>query len=212
MAKKLAQDATIETLEDEIMYTIAALKADPDALDLEEKTRDWFPQVDALRAYDREVRQTLANADASRVVCNERLDMAVVEFGRSLLYEVDNDRSAPRWTGFFPEPPSAFIRKPLNDEVAAVQGWLGGPSDAILEAHRTALTETSAQAQAAVISSAGESSWRANLRARRAEVADALTSARDALYTELVLRAQERKLSRTWPDAFFRVEGRSRAA
>ena len=206
MARKLLADMTLDTLEDEINFTVAALMADEDASDLVATTADWLSWIDEVRAFDRGVRQQVTQVDAGRVMANERLDKAVLDFADDLLADVDKDRGSARWLGFFKVAPTSFVRHPLADEVMSIQGWLEASSDPVLETHRTELSKRVGAAQSALVSTRGLPSKRSELHQRRDALAARLTAARDALHERLAERARERKLGRSWADAFFRVE------
>jgi hypothetical protein len=206
MARMLIAEMPLDSLEDEVMFTIAALKADEDAADLLPMTADWLTWIDQARVTERMVRQAVADADAARIVANARLDQACIAFADDLLRDVDKDRSSPRWLGFFKVAPNLFIKQPLSDQVLTVRGWLELTDDPILETHREALTKRSSDAQTALVATQGLAMKRGTLHQQREQLAKQLTEARDALRSELGNRARERKLGRSWPDTFFRVE------
>lgn len=209
MPRQLAADMTLDALEDEVIYTQSALRADPDATDLITLTADWFPQIDAVRAADRSLRETIGNTDASRMVANQRLDSACIVFGRELLYDVGNDRSSPRWTQFFKVAPAQFVRQALSKQVTTIRGWLAGATDPVLDAHRTTLSSWSTSADVALVNTQALATLRGQQWQLRSQLTSTLTQSRDALHRMLAQRAQERKLDRDWPDVFFRTDTRA---
>lgn len=208
MPRQLAADMTLDALEDEVIYTQSALRADPDATDLIAMTADWFPQIDAVRAADRSLRETIGNTDASRMVANQRLDSACILFGRELLYDVGNDRSSPRWTQFFKVPPGQFVKQALSKQVNTIRGWLAGATDPVLDVHRTTLSSWSTSADTALVNTQALATLRGQQWQLRTQTTSTLTQSRDALHRVLAQRALERKLDRDWPDVFFRTETR----
>lgn len=206
MPRKLDGSSTLDTLEDEVMFTIASLQADPDAAELLSATSDWMAKIDSVRAIDREVRQAVATTDAKRVNANIRLDIAVLSFADELLMDVDKNRQDPRWQEFFKETPSRFVNRPLQEEVTTVQGWVSASSDPVLENNRSSLSAYANEAQTALVSTASLSSRRSSLKQARAALAEGLTADRDALHRQLAERARASELPRTWPDSFFRTE------
>jgi hypothetical protein len=215
MAARIDIDDTLDHMEDEILYTRAALAADPDASDLLASTDDWLAQVDAARERDRAARVAVSEASASRRVANGRLDAACVGFGDALYLAAGKDRAAARWTRFFrgaTSTASRFVRQPLRDEVAAVRAWLGVTGDDVLDAHRAELERWATAAQQALERTDATATARGEARVAREELADALTRQRDGLEAELVGRGQDRGLARDWPAVFFRTQRRSRGA
>lgn len=205
MPRKLIDKMPLDDLEDEIMYTIAALKADENTQDFIPTAEGWMTHVDEVRATDREVRQTVANVDAARMMANEYLDQTCVAFGDDLYYDVDKDRKCTRWTQFFPVAVSAFVRQPLSKQVNAVRGWLASAQDPVLEQYRSDLEKWVTKADDTLVQTSGLAGQRARVWAQRESLAELLTNERDVLRDLLAQRARELKFSRTWPDLFFRT-------
>jgi len=207
MPRKLVPEMTLDTFEDEVLFTTAALEADEDAHDLASTTAHWLEGIDEVESTDRQVRQAIASADAKRSMANQRLDIAVLKFADDLLADVDKDRESPRWLEFFKLAPSRFVKVALADQVNNVQGWVSSSSDPILLEHLDSLSRRATDAQSALVSTTGLSSRRSTLKQKRAQLGESLTTDRDALHRKLAERAQERKLPRSWADAFFRTDG-----
>jgi len=206
MPRKLDPRDTFDTLEEEVMFTIAMLQADEDAADLVPEAEGWMGGIDATRGSDRLFRQEAVSIDAGRISANQRLDIAVVGFADALLIDCGKDRQSTRWRSFFPQVPSLFIKQPLAEETAAVRSWLEASADPILNQHRDAMEKRADNASIALSATRNLSIKRATNLQQREGLAQQLTAARDALHGTLVKRAQERKLPRDWPVAFFRVE------
>lgn len=205
MARALDANTTFDDHEDEAMFTIAAIQADPDAADLLPMTTTWLPQITTARANALTMRQQAANADALRIVANGRLDAACVAFGDSLYAAVQKDRASARWKTFFSETVSSFVKQGLDRQVKMVKGWLG-LTDTALDAHRSALTKWSDAAADAQVKTAAVGSARGQVWQQREALGDALTRERDGLHAALGQRARDRNLPRDWPDLFFRVQ------
>lgn len=201
-------DSTFETLEEEVLYTASALVADDDARDLLPATASWMGRIDEARLADRGVRAEAMAAEAQRQVANQRLDDSCRAFGDELYLACSKDRESARWKQFFAEAVSKFVRKALAAQVLTVQGWLTS-SDEVLLRHKAGLERWVGVADAALVRDRALSLRRGENWERRKGLCAALTRERDALHAALVRRAVERKLSRGWPDTFFRVSTRS---
>lgn len=205
MARKLTESMTFDDLEDECMFTTAALQADENAADLVSMTSSWMPAISDVRGIDLSVRQTAANVDAARIVANYNLDLACVSFGDELYLACGKDRQSNRWTQFFRERVSEFTKMALSEQTSRVNGWLTSASDPVLENHRADLTKWATSAATALTNTAGLSSLRAQVWQKREQLAKDLTDGRDKLEAALGDRARERGLPREWPATFFRV-------
>jgi hypothetical protein len=215
MAAKIHPDDTFDEIEQEILYTRAALEADPDARDLLATTDAWMPRVDDARASERNARAAEMRAAAMRRVANGRLDAACQSFGDELYLAVGKDASSARWTRYFSgaeRTVSTFIRQAFGAQIARVRAWLDVTGDAVLDRHREALDTWSAAGAAANVQTSGSATVRGEARIAREVLAEDLTRARDGLEVALVTRAQERDLQRTWPSLFFRVRTRDAEA
>jgi hypothetical protein len=206
MARKLTPQLTLDALEDEVLFTRAALKSDEHTQDLLSMTDSWLGLIDAVRASDRQLRERIADVDASRMLANEYLDLACTAFGDELYLDVDKDRTSRRWLQYFSMPVSRFIRQALSAQVATVKGWLGLPlgTDPLLDQHRELLQSRVDRADKASTDTRGLTPLRGTLWQQRTQLAESLTQSRDELRDVLGQRARELKLGRTWPDAFFK--------
>lgn len=207
MARKLTSSLPLDDLEDEILYTRAALKADTTAAALLSLTDSWLPLVDAHRATDRTFREKEADVDAARILANQYLDLACMSFGDGLLMDVNKDREAPRWRQFFADPPSRLVQKALSEQVEVVSGWLAlsEGTDPVLDTYRTELTAQSSRASRALVDTRSLTVLRGTVQQERETLVERLTQGRDALRETLGQLAREKSLPRTWPDAFFKT-------
>lgn len=211
MAAKIPKTMPLDDMEDEIIFTRAAVGADPDARDLLPLTDDWMPWVETARARDRDARIAVATAFALRRVSNLRLDAACEEFGDELELAVKKDFKGSRWLRFFSGAANTvkrFIRLRFSEQVGRVTGWLTGAGDEVLEKHRAPLTTWSEAGQQALNATRATSQVRGDAAIEREETAEALTRGRDGLEATLVARANERGLPREWPKTFFKPRTR----
>jgi hypothetical protein len=211
MPRKLTAKMSFETYEDEVLFTRAAVAADPDAAPLASHTDGWLALIKSARDTDIKARTAVANADAARIVANGRLDAACVAFGDDLYTAVGKDTSSPRWRKFFAIAVSRFVRQALSRQVRQVAGWLAQTDDAALTQHRSALTTWSGKADAALTQTAALAVVRGEAWTVFEQLAEDLTRERDGLRDALASVARDKGLPRTWPDLFFRVESRGRA-
>ena len=204
--RKTTAEMPFDEMDDEIYFTRATLKADPDAVDLLPMTDDWLALVDAARAKERQARIADLDATAARVISNHHLDRACAAFGDDLYLAVGKERESPRWTRFFPVAVSRFIKMRFDKQVQQVKAWLQpGVNDATLEQHRPALTKWSNAADASIALTHGVAMVRGAARMAREQLAEDLTRERDGLHDALTTRARERGLGRDWANQFFRV-------
>jgi hypothetical protein len=195
---------TFEEIEDEVLFTRSALKADPDAEDLLPMTDGWMAMLDEPKRLSLAAREAKADADGSRIVSNHRLDEICTRFGDELFLDVGKDRTSRRWTQHFSVVVSKFVRQALGKQVTSVRAWLDSSTDAILERHRETLTLWGNRADAALVATKATAIPRGNAWVAREDLAEGFTAARDGLYETLAARAREHSLDRSWPDIFFR--------
>lgn len=209
MIRKVNSKSTFDDMEDEVFFTRAALKADPDATDLLAMTDDWLPMIDAARAKGREARMAATDATAARVIANHRLDYACTAFGDDLYLAVGKDRDAPRWRQFLTGPVSRFIKMRFPKQVQTVKSWLA-PSvkDPVLDRHRGPLTTWSDASARSLEQTAAAAMVRGAARIAKEQLGEDLTRERDGLFEALSARARDRGLPRDWPRQFFRVSPR----
>ncbi len=204
MPRMMSLTMTIDDMEDEILFTVAALEADPDAKVLLSHTDGWLPRLDELRSEVRKLRLQAGKTQAAKAVAKTRLDTACGALGDTHFLVINKNRESSRWKKFFPSTISAFQREPLADKVAAVFGWLIVTDEPALEQHRSNLTKWATAARTALDATAQQHILRANLQQTRDTHAQQLTADRDKLHELLSGIARDQGLSRTWPDTFFR--------
>jgi hypothetical protein len=207
--REIKADDPLDDVDDEVFFTRAGVKADPDAVDLLPMTDDWLGLVDAARAKDRQARIAEADATAVRVVGNYHFDRACTHFGDDLYLAVGKNRESARWLQFFPISVSRFIKIRFDKQIQKVKGWLApNVTDAIVDKHRAPLTTWCNASANALEQTTSAIMVRAAARIAREQLADDLTRERDGLYDALSERARERGLPRDWPRQFFRVSTR----
>jgi hypothetical protein len=208
--RKITPTSTFDEMEDEVLFTLAALKADPDAAPLAPMADGWLDMLDHARAKDRAARKAQCEADATRIVANGRLDRACEKFGDDLYLAVDKDRSSPRWLQFFNVSVSRFVRQRLETQVQRVRGWLT-TKDTLFADHRDGLDRWSQAAGDAIIQTRAVALVRGEARIAREELAEDLTRERDGLHDALSVQGRSLGLAREWPDLFFRIQSRAGA-
>jgi len=206
--RKITERMTLDDVETEILYTEAALRADPDAEDLLPLTDNWLDRLDQERQRSRDVRRAVATVDATRIVADGRLDQACTAFGDELYLETGKNRNSPRWKQFFNAPVSRFVRTALPRQVTRVRAWLQA-NDPVLERHRPEIEKWVARADDSLVKTRGLALTRGEAAIARTQFVEDLTHDRDGLSEALAARARERGLGRQWPDNFFRSSSRS---
>lgn len=204
MPRKLIAQLPFEEIEDEILFTQAALAADPDAKDLVALTESWLALINKAQATELQLRRDIANTDAARVVANARLDQACVAFGDDLLFAAGKDRGSPRFKQFFGGPVARFIRTALPRQIAQVRAWLSSTDEVFLK-HKPELEKWVQAADTALIATRALALKRGENAVTKDELGSDLTRERDSLAETLAARARERNLDRAWPKTFFRV-------
>jgi len=210
MPRKLIAKLPFEEIEDEILFTQAALAADPDAKDLVPLTESWLALIDKAQATELDLRRQVAHTDAARMVANARLDQACIAFADELWMAAGKDRAATRFKQFFREAPRLFVRMALPRQIAQVRAWLESRDEVFLR-HKPNLEKWVQEADAALVATRALALKRGESAIARDELASDLTRERDGLAENLAARARERKLDRAWPKTFFRT-GPSRPA
>lgn len=210
--REITAEFTLDDTEDEVLFTRAALKADPNANHLLPMTDDWLSLVDAARAKDRDARVANADATAARAVTNFHFDHACTQFGDDLFLAVGKDRESARWTQFFPIAVSRFVKMRFDKQIQKVQGWLApNVTEPALDKHRPALTTWANAAAAALGQTSAVSLVRGAAQMAREQLAEDITRERDALYDALSVHGRTKSLPRDWPKQFFRVSTRKSA-
>jgi hypothetical protein len=211
MPRQFDVETTNEELVDEVLFTRAALRADPDAASLLPRTDAWLGWIDELRIKQRNTAEAVANTDAARAVANSRLDYVTSRFGDSLNLAVKKDRASARWKQFFGGYASfvEFCKQALGSQVLAVLAW-EPIQDATFEPFRADAIKWARAAETALSHTAATATVRGEAALLEEKVVGDLTRERDGLHAALVNIANEKELPRGWPDTFFRVGARAK--
>ena len=207
MARKIRSKTTLDAVEHEILFTRSAIKADPNAEYLLEKTDAWEGQLEPVRALDKTVSTLDAEVRSSRGIINRYLDKLCRRFGDELFVAVERNTQSTRWTTFFKTSVSTFLEQPFADQVSAVRTWLGAEGDDVLEKYRKELESWVTRAEKLFDEEETLTTYRNRLWQAREELTSGLTKARDALDRDLADRAVELGFERSWHKLFF-VTGR----
>ena len=202
MARAITEDFTFDEMENETLFSRAALRADPNASDFVLTTNPWLGFVASARAQDLAARTALQESTASRVIANQRLDETCRNVGRALSAELKNDRSSARWARIFGGTVDEFIHKPLAVQATACKSWLE-TDEPVLAPFRADIALWANAAEAAIRATSDSGQVRGTALVGRESVAETLTRARDGLHAALVARANERNLPRDFADGFF---------
>lgn len=209
--RKLTSDTTLDDHERAIIYTRAAVAADPNARDLLRLTDGWEGLLDAARAKRRASWVAQVGADAQRRVSNEGLDNSCTAFGAEV--SLEDKPGTERFRFFFRNATvSRFIKQPFAAQVGAVEAWLTTSEHPVLERHRARITPWVQAARAALTATAAAAVPMGQWQITRATFAEDMTRERDALWAALDERRRERNLPRDWPGLFFMVRETKRGA
>lgn len=207
--RQITPEMPLDDVEDEIGFTRASIKADPNAADLLPMTDDWFDLVDAVRTKDRQARLAEADANAARIIANYHLDGACARFGDDLFLAVGKNRESARWTQFFSVAVSSFVKMRFDKQIQKVKSWLApNVNDPIVEKHRNDLTTWVNASTASLEKTSTAAMTRASFKMAREQLANDLTRERDGLFETLSARARDKGLPRDWSKQFFRVSNR----
>lgn len=207
MVKQINPDMTFDEMENECIFSRAAMRADRNASDMIPTTASWMDWIETVRDLERNARTEFQQATASRMIANARLDGTCRAFGRSLAAELQNDRTSARWRRFFRGTVDDFVTQPLDEQANACIAWLE-IDDPALAPFREELTHWAHAAKAAITATGSSGQVRGTAIVAREALAENLTRARDGLHAALVVRAQERNLPRDFADGFFIVSSR----
>ena len=208
---KLTRELTLDDYEREIIYSRAALAADPNARDLMHHTDGWDGLVDAARAKRRASWEAEVGADAQRRVSNDGLDVSCSAFGAEL--GLQSKPGTELYRLFFRNmTASRFVKQALSTQVGAVEAWLTTTEHPVLERHRARITPWVQAARAALTATDAAAVPMGQWQITRATLAEDMTRERDALWAALDERRRERNLPRGWPGLFFMVREAKRGA
>lgn len=206
--RRLDEGLSLDTIEEEIVYTTARLRADDNAADAAPELDKLAAQVETVRKAQHAAWNAETAAQAAIDSADDALDDAVGQLSRDLLYAVGNDRRSPRFTRYFAEAPGHLLRLGLRSELERVKNWpqsLAGEKDAKLEADGKALAALVQRGEQALAARKTAAGARADQRVREVlPLVDDVNAARLSLYGLLAQRAAARDLPRDWPDRFFR--------
>lgn len=200
-------DVSLDDLEAELIFIQEAVAADPDAADLLPLTDTWITRLDAHRGRERGARRVKARAAALKQVGLARMDESAKQFALELSAAVGGDHGVARWTLFFRERVSSFVRGAADEQVKTVRRWIGLKDDA-LDRHRAALTawaDKTADALKLTLDAANE---RGTSLVGKETLVDEVNRELDGLLGALLARQAEKKFPHGWADAFFPVTRR----
>ena len=202
MARMITKEFTFDDMENEVRFSRASLKADPDAAMLHPRADSLLGWISAARDKDALARTAVQEASAFRFVANTRLDAACRSFGRDLAHSLSNDRSGARWHRFFRGTVDDFVSQPLADQAAACLAWLT-IDEPVLAPHRETIERWAEAAKSALEQTEASGQVRGTAMVAKEQLAEDLTRARDGLAVALATLADEHGFGRNYPDGFF---------
>ncbi len=213
--RNIPSDSSIEGIWEEMVYTEARLGGDANASDLAGPMAATIAEIDELHRGQRAAWREEIRAQAVMDGLNDQLDDLVVDFADTLAFTV-RDRKSPRFTRYFAKTPYNIVRLALPAEIEMVRGWpasLATEPEAALKDFAPRFSAIIGQSGGAGEARIKAAAARADHRVRAIETLIAkVNGQRNTLYATLLQRAEERKLGKYWPDAFFRVQARKEAA
>ena len=209
-APQLPPDASLQSVRDDLVFTIARAGADPAAADgappLQALVDAWGAVVDRqLTLWDAQTR-----ADALVAAADDRLDALVDRLSPALLILADQKRTDARYTLYFSVKPSELKRPVLGPQLETIRGWLthlAAETDPTLKALAKDFQAAVKQAGDAVKARRSADADNDQFRAKGAlaKYLDEVRKTRDAVYATLDARpAQQSALPRAFASGFFR--------
>lgn len=209
MARKLKPKASLESLRDEIVFTLGMVRAEPLLAGQVCTVEEWLASHGLIQAEEQTVRDRESLSDAQRMYANVSLDEGVIGFGRDLLAAVSFNRLGERWLRFFSKfPPSKFITQPLKDEVAGVKAWVAVGGEPVLDLWKERLTAQVSTVGLALDETEAVRQVQAAFRVKREGYAADLTQRRDALERAIAEIGEKNGKPRDWAGNFFRKVAR----
>ena len=215
--RKIPLESSLLTYLDELEFTEAALVADEHAADLASAFAEEVTAWTDVFQRERAARRAVTRAEAVLVVRNAQLDTVTLRFGAQALVEANRDRSSKAFTRFFPTAPSSFVRGNLRKQCERTRDVIvpeieKSPAASPLLAYAEALAGGAKAALAALAARAKAKGALAGEANDVLEWKEGINLLRTTTHAELIKRAAEQSLGRTWPQDFFRQAGDAAAA
>lgn len=206
--RELVADMPLDEVEDEVIDTLAALQADPDAEDMVASFEPQLVSLDVVWDRERATRREKVEATAFTRVADEHTDDELVDTGRGLNHHVRGDHTSAAWNRVFGGlTPTDVTKLPRSEQVKRVTAMVAE------------LVAQAIESMARNVEKLGFWNERLNTGLSRLEAANldrgrftgereeyvvSLNKARRSLAAALAQRAVERNLPKDWPSLFFR--------
>lgn len=199
---------SLDTLWEELAYSDARFRSDPDASALAEPFGVLIDRVILTEQGQRTVWRREIEAQAACDADTVLIHALVANIERDLLHAERQGRSAPRYRRYFGRTARDISRLGLASTLEHVQGWptsLASEPEPALSAHAEPLTALIARGRASLQRRADATSARADHRAREiVALFDDANAARLSALGELLRIAPTRDQAPTWASGFFR--------
>ncbi len=215
VARHIPASSSLPVHEQELLYSLDRLEADPDTRDLAAMLEPLLGALATVHAAQKAAWRDENRGDAAVRYADQVLDDAVDALWNQLLFLADRRTDDPRVRTYFPKPRSEVVRLGLQSQLAVVGSWptaLAGEPEPELQALGVRLQQAIDAGQAAVSRRADAVLARATQKAREVLLLkDDIQAARQSVYGELVRRAAAARRPRSWADGFFRTASRAAA-
>ncbi len=209
--KNLPKNRSLQYFLTELIFTEAALSADPFAATLAAACsmliNGWF----ALLKKERESRHDVTRAGAVVRVKNQMLDMIIRKFAGLVLVEANQDRESVFYRRFFPNSPSSIAKQAISKQVDFISNALVPEIDRLEEGHplkafRDTLLKAAEEATGTVEAKKRARGTRTSISRDVEEWKIEVNAFRMNALGELLKIASANGYPRTWADSFFRTE------
>ena len=201
---------------DELEYTEAALRAEPETAELAEPFHAAIDTWGPTFQRQRDSRRDIVRAEAVVGVRNAQIDRLTQRFGGMLLVESGQDRRSTFFRRFFPVAPSEFIRQSLRTQCERTRDVIVPELEKLdatntLRAFITPLSDGAKAALAALTARSKAKGEAAMATSDVEEWKEGVNQLRRSTYAELMKIAAEQRYPRDWPEMFFRTAADSSA-
>ncbi len=123
--RTLTPRTTLSALRNEVVYSLARLKAHPLAAPHAPEFEDLRNECDAVLTVENALRDGLAEAEAAIDMHDEALDDCADRLSAAILAITKNDREHPLYTLYFGNKPLHRFKRPvLGSELEASRAWI----------------------------------------------------------------------------------------
>ncbi len=145
---------SIDTLDDQLTWTLARVAAVPEAAALVPEVQAFLDELDLQRLTARDVARAVHRAEAAVAHADHGLDQWTRGFSRALAYHLPEGLDNPRARAYFPEGAAVVTALALGRQVEALREWPGriaAEPAAALHPHADTLRRVLGTGEAALI-------------------------------------------------------------